>query len=59
MGWIIVCGIIACITVCVVILAYITEKKAREQVLMLQMQQIKRPYLHRPRALRRKQPHTR
>lgn len=41
MGWIIVCGIIACITVCVVILVHITEKKAREQVLILQMQQRK------------------
>lgn len=37
MGWIIVCGIIACITVCVVTLVHITEKKAREQVQMLQM----------------------
>ena len=39
MGSIIVCGIIACITVCVVILVHITEKeskKAREQVLMQQ-----------------------
>lgn len=39
MGW-----IIACIIICIVILVYITEKeskKAREQVLMLQMQQRK------------------
>lgn len=41
MGSIIVCGIIACITVCIVILVHITEKKAREQVLMIQMQQRK------------------
>lgn len=36
MGWIIVCGIITCITVCTVILVHITEKKAREQMLLQQ-----------------------
>lgn len=36
MGWLIVNGIIACITVCVVTLVHITEKKAREQMLLQQ-----------------------